>query len=148
MIEKTFREFYPDFDLSPIMKIREADAPAIREAILWEYGLGPLLPFAVDPQLLDKQALDFIRFRGTLASIRMALAWVGFPNITFVPLSTINYEIDPGRVPSEREIKAIRAALSVSVQSRGILKRIFHGNLEVKFNSTESWSGVHAAFLP
>lgn len=138
MIEKTFRDFYPDFDLSPIIKIRESDDPEIREAILWEYGLGPLLPFAVDPKLLDKQALEFIRIRGTLASIRMALAWVGFPNITFVPLSTINYEIDPGRVPNDREIKAIRAALSVSVQSRGILKRIFHGNFEVKFGPVES----------
>jgi hypothetical protein len=133
VIERAVRDFYPDFDVGPILNIRLSKDPEIREAILWEFGLDPLLPFAVEPRLIDEQALDFVRLRGSLASIRMALAWVGFPNIVFVPLSTTEYEIDPGRVPNEREIKAIRAALSVSVQSRGILKRIFHGNFEEKY---------------
>ncbi|HYX35772.1 MAG TPA: hypothetical protein VE954_21960 [Oligoflexus sp.] len=133
MIERVIRQFYPEFDTSPILNIRLLNDPEIREAILWEYGLTPLLPFAVEPSLIEGQAIDFIRIRGTPLAIRMALAWVGFPNITFAPLTKSDYEIDPGRVPTEREIKAIRAALSVSVQSRGILKRVFHGSFEVKY---------------
>ncbi len=133
MIERVIREFYPQIDTAPIENIRVSKEPAVRDAILWEYGLTPLLSFAVDPKLIDEQAVEFIRLRGTLAAIRLACAWVGFSSITFTRLNRTDYEIDPGRVPSEREIKALRAALSVAVQARGILKRIYNGTFEVRY---------------
>lgn len=133
MIERIFRQLYPEFDPAPIENIRISTDPAIREAILWEYGLGPLLPYAIDPKMVDADAAEFIRLRGTLQAIRTALKWVGFPSIRFTRLSRIDYEIDPGRVPNERELNAILAALAVSVQSRGVLKRIYNGTFEVKY---------------
>ncbi len=133
MIETIIREFFPKFDPSPILTVRLLPGLDIRDAILWEYGLSELLPFAIDPALLDRQATDFIRRRGTIYSIRMALRWVGFPNITVNRISSFEYEVDPGRVPTASEISAIRAALSVSVQARGKLKRIYNGNYEVRF---------------
>jgi len=134
VIETTIREFFPRFDVGPVLSVRESEDPEIRDAILWEYGLTDLLPHAVDPNDLNKEALTFLRIRGSLRSIRMALSWVGFPDIKFNPLSWFEYEIDPGRIPTEREIEAIQAALSVSVQARGILKRIHHENFEVKYS--------------
>lgn len=133
MIEPIFREIYPKFDPTLIETIRQSNAPEIREAILWEYGLDELLPYAIDPKLINDEALEFIHTRGTLSSIRTALRWVGFPSIMFTRLSSFEYELDPGRIPNPREIEAIEAALSVSVQRRGILKRIFNGNFEVRY---------------
>ncbi|MDQ3234231.1 MAG: hypothetical protein M3Q07_20685 [Pseudobdellovibrionaceae bacterium] len=133
MIERHIRLFYPTYNTSRITSIRTSTEPEIRDAILWEYGLDPLLPFAVEPNLIDRQINDFIRLRGTVESIRMAMRWIGFPAIRFLPLSTRDYEVDSGRIPTEREIQAIRAALSVSVQARGVLKRIFNGTFEVKY---------------
>jgi hypothetical protein len=133
MIEPIFREIYPKFDPSPIEKIRVSSDPSIREAILWEYGLDDLLPYAIDPETINQEALEFIRTRGTLASIRTAMRWIGFSAIQFVPLSSYEYEVDPGRIPNPQELNAIQAALKVSVQSRGVLKRIFNGSYEVKY---------------
>lgn len=133
MIEPIFREIFPKFDPTPIETIRDSSDPEIREAILWEFGLDELLPYAVEPRLINGEALEFIRTRGTLFSIRTALRWVGFPSIQFFRLSSYEYEVDPGRIPNPHELEAIQAALSVSVQRRGILKRIFNGNYEVKY---------------
>jgi hypothetical protein len=133
MIEPIFRKLYPAFDPEPIESIRLRPEPEIRDAILWEYSLEPLLPYAVDPKRLDEEVQEFMRLHGTLFAIRTAMRWVGFPNIKFIPLSSFEYEVDPGRVPSDREVSAIRAALLVSVQARGKLKRIFHGSFEVKY---------------
>jgi hypothetical protein len=133
MIERHLRLHYPEIDTTLIEKIRVSSKPDVREAIFWEYGIDALLPFIGDPETIDEEISSFIRLRGTLSSIRMALRWVGFPKITFNRLSWYQYEIDPGRVPTEREILAIRAALSVSVQARGQLMRIFHGSFEVKY---------------
>ncbi len=134
MIEPIFRKLYPSFDPEPIENIRFRTDPEIREAILWEYALEPLLPYAVDPKKLEEELQEFIRLHGTLYAIRTALRWVGFSDIRFIPLSSFEYEVDPGRLPTERELKAIRAALLVSVQARGKLKRIFHGSFEVKYD--------------
>ncbi len=133
MIEATLRKIYPAFDSGPIENIRLRTDPEIREAIFWEYGLEPLLPYAVDPKSLEEEVQEFMRLHGTLFAIRTAMRWIGFPGIKFIPLSSFEYEVDPGRVPTEREISAITAALLVSVQARGKLKRIFHGTFEVKY---------------
>jgi hypothetical protein len=133
MIEPIFRKLYPSFDPEPIENIRLRADPEIREAILWEYSLEPLLPYAVDPKRLDEEIQEFMRLHGTLFAIRTAMRWVGFGNIRFIPLSHFEYEVDPGRIPSEWDIDAIRAALFVSVQARSKLKRIFHGSFEVKY---------------
>ncbi|MDQ3233496.1 MAG: hypothetical protein M3Q07_16895 [Pseudobdellovibrionaceae bacterium] len=133
MIEAIFRKIYPAFDSQSIENIRLQADPEIREAILWEYSLEPLLPYAVDPKRLDEEVQEFMRLHGTLFAIRTAMRWVGFGSIRFFPLSSFEYEVDPGRIPTDREISAIIAALSVSVQARGKLKRIFHGTFEVKY---------------
>jgi len=133
MIERFIRAIYPAFDPSPIENVRLRSEPEIREAILWEYGLEPLLPYAVNLKAIDEEVTEFIRLHGTIFAIRTALRWVGFPNITFKRLSQSEFEVAPGRVPTEQEVKAIRAALEVSVQARGKLKRIFNGAFEVTY---------------
>lgn len=132
MIETAIRDIFPKIDVSPVLNARLSKDPEILEAILWEYGLTDLLAHAIDPNVLQKEALTFLRIRGSLRSIRMALNWVGFPDIKFTPLSWFEYEIDPGRIPTEAEVEAIVAALAVSVQARGVLKRIYNKEFEVK----------------
>lgn len=133
MIEQHIRQFFPVHDTSRISDIRRSSEPGIRDAVFWEYGLDPLLPFVSDPKTIDSDISEFLRLRGTLTAVRMAMKWVGFPAITFVRLSSYEYEIDPGRLPDQRELAAIRAALSVSMQARGQLMRIFHGDFEVRY---------------
>ncbi|HYX36016.1 MAG TPA: hypothetical protein VE954_23185 [Oligoflexus sp.] len=133
MIEAAIRDVFPKFDVAPVLGVRLSTDPEIQEAILWEYGLTELLPYAVKPETLKKEALEFIRIRGTLHSIRMAMRWVGFNEIKFNRLSWYEYEIDPGAIPKDQQIDAIKAALAVSVQARGILRRIYHESFEVKY---------------
>jgi hypothetical protein len=133
VIEAAIRNVFPEFDVKPVLNVRLSTDPEIQEAILWEHGLIELLPYAVKPETLRTEALEFIRTRGTLHSIRMALRWVGFPEIKFNRLSWFEYEVDPGAAPTDQQIDAIKAALTVSVQARGQLRRIYHENFEVKY---------------
>ncbi len=133
MIEKILRMLHPKFDGTAIENIRIRSDPATREMILWEYGLEPLLPYALDLTIVRDEVREFARLHGTLFAIRTALRWVGFPDARFFRLNSREYEVDPGRVPTEKEINAIRAALDVSVQTRGKLIRIFNGDFEVKY---------------
>jgi hypothetical protein len=133
VIEKIFRKLHPRFDGSNIENIRIQTDPVTREMILWEYGLEPLLPHALDLSVVRDEVREFARLHGTLFAIRAALRWVGFPDAKFYRLNSKEYEVDPGRVPSEKEVSAIRAALDVSVPTRGKLIRIFNGEFEVKY---------------
>ncbi|HET9235917.1 MAG TPA: hypothetical protein VFO10_01630 [Oligoflexus sp.] len=133
MMEKILKRLHPKFDGADIENIRVSTDPVVREMILWEYGLEPLLPHALDLTQVRDEVREFARLHGTLFAIRTALGWVGFPNAKFVRLNSRDYEVDPGRAPTDQEINAIRAALDVSVQPRGKLIRIFNGAFEVRY---------------
>lgn len=133
LVEEAFRRIFPNPELKVIAKARRLNQQTIKEAVLWEYGLEDLLPYVKDISDVEKNAQEFIKTQGTVASIRMALRWVGFPSITFRRLTSSEYEVGLGRIPTETEVEASLQAIAKAAPARGKLKRIFHEAWEINF---------------
>jgi hypothetical protein len=134
LIENHIRRYFPAYTPQRMLAIRDGgDSGQFTEALLVEGSLEKLAPYAISIRKLLQEKSEFLRCRGTLKSIRMALSWIGIQNFTFRRLSPTTYELDPGLVPSQLQLKAIITALELSVPARGTLTRIFHGDFEVKY---------------
>lgn len=100
--------------------------------LVWEYGLEELLPYLPDPRVVLVTGLQWQRIKGTPASLRMALAWLGLDAAVVeqeVPTGRhwFEYQIDPGTIPSRAQLVNIvgLARLSAPVGTR--LSRLYHG---------------------
>lgn len=45
--------------------------------LIWEYGLGEVQPYLLEPRRVIREGLLWQRLRGTPAALRMALGWIG-----------------------------------------------------------------------
>ncbi len=99
--------------------------------LVWEYGLDELLPYLPDPRVALTTGLQWQRIKGTPASLRMALAWLGINAVVEQETPTgrhwFEYQIDPGKLLTRAEIENLvgLARLSAPVGTR--LARVFHG---------------------
>ena len=101
--------------------------------LVWEYGLEELLPYLPDPRRAIAEGVQFQRIRGTPASLRMALGWIG-ADAAIEEEETggahwHEFQLDPGMVPNgdmaTEQVQAI-AQLAAPVGTR--LTRIYHGH--------------------
>ena len=99
--------------------------------LIWEYGLGELLPYLPDPRRAIAEGLRWQRLRGTPAALTTALSWIGAtatveqetPGIHFA-----EFQFDPGRVlDADRAIANLIAIARLSAPARSRLSRIYHG---------------------
>lgn len=99
--------------------------------LVWEYGLEELLPYLPDPRVVLTTGLQWQRIKGTPASLRIALAWLGLTAVVEQETPTgrhwFEYQVDPGRQPTRAELENLvgLARLSAPVGTR--LSRVFHG---------------------
>lgn len=98
--------------------------------LVWEYGLGELMPYLVDPRRAIAEGVRWQRIRGTPASALTALRWVGF-DAPFIEERAEGYhwpliQIDPGRVASRAEAAAIAGVGRLSLPARSRLVRLYH----------------------
>jgi hypothetical protein len=134
LIEHHIRRYFPAYTPQRMLAIRDGgDSGQFTEALLLEGSFEKIAPYAISIRKVLQEKGEFLRYRGTLKSIRMALSWVGIQNFTFRRLSPTTYELDPGLVPNQLQLKAINTALELSAPARGTLTRIFHGDFEVKY---------------
>jgi hypothetical protein len=141
MIDDSLLKFLPAYTPSRVVPIRTAENPKFYDHLLAEAGLTELGPYILDLKKVMKEDstkqsefIRFLKYRGTVASVELILSWIGFDRITFVRLSTTEYEIGLTTTPTQIQIKAIQIASRLSTPGRGQLKRIFNGtNFEVKF---------------
>ncbi|SMF80832.1 hypothetical protein [Pseudobacteriovorax antillogorgiicola] len=134
MIASYISDQAPSLSPERVLDVRLNPSPAFAGAILKEYGLEAITAYASDFKKIVSEAPDFLKIRGTVASIEKALEWVGLSDAKFIRLSNWEYELDPGLRPSELDVKKILAALSISAPARGRLSRIFHGDYERVFS--------------
>ena len=113
--------------------------------LVWEYGLEELLPYLPDPRVVLTTGLQWQRIKGTPASLRMALAWLGLAALveeeTPTGMHWYEYQIDPGKLPSREELENLvgLARLSAPVGTR--LSRVFHGyDLRRAIYDESAWS--------
>lgn len=99
--------------------------------LIWEYGLGELLPYLPDPRRAIAEGIRWQRLRGTPAALTTALSWIGAtatveqetPGIHFA-----EFQFDPGRVlDSDTAIANLIAIARLSAPARSRLPRIYHG---------------------
>lgn len=99
--------------------------------LIWEYGLGELLPYLPEPRRAIAEGIRWQRLRGTPAALATALSWVGWrvqveqetPGLHFA-----EFMIDSGRVLADDETIANLVAIArLSAPARSRLSRIYHG---------------------
>jgi P2-related tail formation protein len=99
--------------------------------LVWEYGLGELLPYLPDPRRAIAEGIRWQRLRGTPAALTTALSWIGAtatveqetPGVHFA-----EFQLDPGYVLADDALIANLIALSrLSAPARSRLSRIYHG---------------------
>jgi len=100
--------------------------------LIWEYGLGELLPYLPEPRRAIAEGLLWQRLRGTPAALSTALSWIGMharieqepPGVHFA-----EFQLDPGRVlDTDQTITDVRAVASLSAPARSRLARLYHGH--------------------
>jgi len=100
--------------------------------LIWEYGLGELLPYLPEPRRAMASGILWQRLRGTPAALSTALAWIGMsatleqepPGVHFA-----SFQLDPGRVlDDDTEIAHLISIARLSAPARARLSRIYHGH--------------------
>lgn len=111
-------------------KFDPANIDALRPWLIYEWGLTPLEPYLPPDRILD-EGREWMRLRGTVAAIRQALGWVGFPAAAVeeeVPDFHFNeIQIDPGSIPSATDVPRLVDVARLSSPARVVLARLFHG---------------------
>lgn len=140
MIDDSLMRYLPAYTPSRAVPVRTGENPKFYDHLLSEAGLTELGPYILDMKKVLKpdpvkqsELIRFLKYRGTVASIELALGWIGFEKMTFARLSNTEYEIGLSVTPSQLQIKAIQIACRLAAPGRGQLKRIFNGtSFEVK----------------
>ena len=100
--------------------------------LIWEYGLGELLPYLPEPRQAIAEGILWQRLRGTPAALSTALSWIGMsasveqepPGVHFA-----EFQLDPGQVlDSDTAIANLIAIARLSAPARSRLSRIYHGH--------------------
>lgn len=99
--------------------------------LIWEYGLGELLPYLPEPRRAIAEGILWQRLRGTPAALSTALSWIGMsatveqepPGVHFA-----EFQFDPGQVlDDDGAIANLIAIARLSAPARSRLSRIYHG---------------------
>ena len=90
--------------------------------LIWEYGLGELLPYLPEPRRAIAEGILWQRLRGTPAALATALSWIGMsasveqepPGVHFA-----EFQLDPGQVlDSDTAIAHLIAIARLSAPAR------------------------------
>ncbi len=118
-------------ETEPLKGFKSDPSDSLLPWLIWEYGLGELLPYLPDPRRAIAEGIRWQRLRGTPAALTTALSWIGAtatveqetPGIHFA-----EFQFDPGRVlDDDAAIANLIAIARLSAPARSRLSRIYHG---------------------
>jgi len=100
--------------------------------LIWEYGLGELLPYLPEPRRAIAEGILWQRLRGTPKALAIALRWIGADHVFVEPevpgVHFAEFQIDPGLVlDDDRLIADLIAIAKLSAPARSRLSRLYHG---------------------
>ncbi|HQT03409.1 MAG TPA: phage tail protein [Thiotrichales bacterium] len=103
--------------------------------LIWEYGLGELLPYLTDPRRAISEGVLWQRSRGTPAALLTALGWIGLsaqieqevPGVHFA-----QFQIDAGAVPDDTTLTALIGIAKLSAPARSRLARVFNQGWDIR----------------
>lgn len=93
-------------ETEPLKGFKTDPSDSLLPWLIWEYGLGELLPYLPDPRRAIAEGIRWQRLRGTPAALTTALSWIGAtatveqetPGIHFA-----EFQFDPGQVLDEQQ---------------------------------------------
>lgn len=98
--------------------------------LIWEYGLGELLPYISDLKLLINEGLNWQRLKGTPDSLKLALGWIGIDDMEIeeeVPgLYYYQFQLNLGNIPSRWEVDNIINLSKLTAPVRSRLSRLYN----------------------
>lgn len=118
-------------ETEPLKGFKTDPSDSLLPWLIWEYGLGELLPYLPDPRRAIAEGIRWQRLRGTPAALTTALSWIGAtatveqetPGIHFA-----EFQFDPGQVlDDDGTIANLIAMARLSAPARSRLSRIYHG---------------------
>lgn len=118
-------------DAEALASFKTDPADSLLPWLIWEYGLGELLPYLPEPRRAIAEGIRWQRLRGTPAALTTALSWIGAtatveqetPGIHFA-----EFQFDPGQVlDDDGSIANLIAIARLSAPARSRLSRIYHG---------------------
>ena len=117
-------------ETEPLKGFKTDPSDSLLPWLIWEYGLGELLPYLPDPRRAIAEGIRWQRLRGTPAALTTALSWIGAsatveqetPGIHFA-----EFQFDPGQVlDDDGTIANLIAMARLSAPARSRLSRIYH----------------------
>ncbi|MBQ4878925.1 hypothetical protein J8M21_17055 [Pseudoalteromonas luteoviolacea] len=96
--------------------------------LIWEYGLGALVPYLDDLDQVLQQGLTWQRIRGTRKSLEMAYGWLGF-SLKDVEESTsyrhfYRYQCHLEQLPNLNDVERMSQLAELSAPARSELTRV------------------------
>ncbi len=99
--------------------------------LIWEYGLGELLPYIADPRRAINDGVLWQRARGTPAALKTAFGWRGFGGAKIEETGPGRrfywFQVDPGKIALGYESADLVGLAALSAPARSRLIRLHHG---------------------
>lgn len=159
-LERTvdFGKFEAPLDLLGRAKLDAIDSYV--PFLIWEYGLGELLPYLKDPKRALSEGILWQRLRGTPQSLVIALEWIDFEAVIEqeeTGMKFAEFMLDTGKVIRDPSIiPDVLALADLSSPARSRLSRIYNGydirrlklsegpKGELNHHMLSDYSGVHS----
>lgn len=124
--------------------------------LIWEYGIGELLPYLDDPRRAIHEGVLWQRTRGTPAALATSFGWRGFSGAKIEETGPGRryywFQVDPGKIALGGESADLVGLSALSAPARARLIRLYHGLDRREFRLSKSalsgpdllsgWSGV------
>lgn len=98
--------------------------------LIWEYGLGELMPYLPEPRQAIREGVAWQRLRGTPLALTTALGWRGFAGVSIEEtgpgFNFAAFQLDPGAVPTPDAIADLIALARLAAPARARLVRLYH----------------------
>jgi P2-related tail formation protein len=126
--------FYGPVDVMRTAKIDKIDS--FVPFLIWEYGLGEIMPYLEDPQRALSEGILWQRIRGTPRSLEIALGWLGLTAVIEQEETGqyfAQFMVDTGEVIRDPVINQYIVELSrLSAPARSEVSRLFNDGYDVR----------------
>ncbi len=116
--------------LQSIKDIKSDPPPQILYWLIWEYGLGEILPYISDLNKLILDGLKWQRKRGTGDSLKMALSWINVDEVEIEQeppgLYFYQYQLKFQEIPRLKTVDQIHHLAELSAPVRARLARLYN----------------------